>query len=49
MIREDLVDASGSYVVKVMDSSLLQKFNIKEPPAILYYRNGVPMLYDGLF
>jgi len=47
MIREDLVDASGTYVVKVSGSALLEKFNIKEAPAILYYRSGIPMIYDG--
>nr|CAG4640962.1 EOG090X0856 [Eulimnadia texana] len=48
-IREDLVDSLGAWVVKGVSSNLASKYSPnKEPePAIVFFRSGVPLLYEG--
>ncbi|XP_059477007.1 thioredoxin domain-containing protein [Neocloeon triangulifer] len=48
-LREDLVDALGAWVVRVENSAMARLYNPKAPntPFIVYFRHGVPLLYDG--
>lgn len=40
-------DKSGIALVKVSDKTLALEFGLESLPALLYYRNKVPLLYDG--
>ncbi|XP_065340473.1 thioredoxin domain-containing protein [Cloeon dipterum] len=48
-LREDLVDALGAWVVKAENSAMARLYNPKAPntPFAVYFRHGVPLLYDG--
>jgi len=50
-LREDLVDTLGAWVVRAENSPMARLYNPKAPsqPFIVYFRHGVPLLYDGLF
>lgn len=47
-MREDLVDAMSAWVVKVADSQLLQLYSNAKEPVLLFFRHGLPLLYDGM-
>lgn len=47
-MREDLVDAMSAWVVKVVDSQLLQLYSNAKEPVLLFFRHGLPLLYDGM-
>ncbi|TGZ46521.1 uncharacterized protein LOC112456874 [Temnothorax curvispinosus] len=46
-LREDLVDAMSAWVVKTVDSQLLQLYSNAREPVLLFFRHGIPLLYDG--
>ena len=47
-IREDLVDSINAWVVKAAaDSPLKADFNPGDKPTIVFFRDGVPVLYNG--
>lgn len=47
-IREDLVDSINAWVVKAAAGSPLKAdFNPGEKPTIVFFRDGVPVLYNG--
>nr|SVE86195.1 EOG090X0856 [Daphnia similis] len=49
-IREDLVDALNAWVVKAVSSPLVSNFTFGKEvrkPLVVYFRHGVPLLYDG--
>ncbi|KAK4008185.1 thioredoxin domain-containing protein [Daphnia magna] len=49
-IREDLVDALNAWVVKAVSSPLVSNFTAGKEvgkPLVVYFRHGVPLLYDG--
>ncbi|XP_043478524.1 protein disulfide-isomerase A4 [Leptopilina heterotoma] len=46
-VREDLVDSLSAWVVKVVNSQLLRLYSPNKEPALVYFRNGNPLLYDG--
>lgn len=46
-LREDLVDALNAWVVKAVSSSLAKLYNPTKEPALVFFRHGVPLLYDG--
>ncbi|XP_058791130.1 protein disulfide-isomerase A4 [Phymastichus coffea] len=46
-IREDLVDSLSAWVVKVVNSQMLRLYSTGIEPAIVYFRQGIPLLYDG--
>lgn len=49
-IREDLVDSLNAWVVKAVASQLKTNFTATNNPAkplVVYFRHGIPMLYDG--
>jgi len=47
-LREDLVDAMSAWVVKAVDSQLLQLYSNAKEPVLLFFRHGLPLLYDGM-
>lgn len=46
-IREDLVDSLSAWVVKSVNSQLLRLYSPNKEPAIVFFRQGIPLLYDG--
>lgn len=46
-IREDLVDSLNAWVVKAVNSQLVRIYNPSKEPALVFFRHGVPLLYDG--
>lgn len=46
-LREDLVDALNAWVVKAVSSSLVKLYSPTKEPALVFFRHGVPLLYDG--
>jgi len=47
-LREDFVDAMSAWVVKAVDSQLLQLYSNAKEPVLLFFRHGLPLLYDGM-
>ena len=35
-------------LVKINDLELVTEYNLGELPALVYYRHGIPILYEGL-
>ncbi|XP_053984891.1 thioredoxin domain-containing protein [Hylaeus anthracinus] len=46
-LREDLVDSLSAWVVKVVDSQLLRLYSADKEPALVFFRHGMPLLYNG--
>jgi len=49
-IREELVDGLNADVVKLESSPLIES-NFTSPagkPLVVYFRHGIPMIYDGM-
>ncbi|KAK2721831.1 uncharacterized protein LOC136035352 [Artemia franciscana] len=47
-IREDLVDNLNAWVVKIVATSdITKRYSPKGEPAIVYFRNSKPLLYEG--
>ncbi|XP_014280654.1 protein disulfide-isomerase A4 [Halyomorpha halys] len=46
-IREDLVDSLNCWVVKAENSYLVKLYNPTKEPSLVFFRHGVPLLYDG--
>jgi hypothetical protein len=44
---DDECDRYGIQMVKIMDTQLAKRYGIKTFPALVYFRNGNPLLYDG--
>lgn len=36
-------------MVKIQDPQLAKRYGIKTFPALVYFRNGNPLLYDGIY
>lgn len=47
-IRSDLADSLGTWVVKLVDSSLTRLYTPNDEPALVFFRHGVPLLYDDV-
>lgn len=47
MLRDDLVESLNAWVVKVVDSQMLKLYSPNAEPALVFFRNGIPLLYDG--
>ena len=41
-------DLFGNQTVKIQDPPLAKRYGIKTFPAMVYVRNGNPLLYDGM-
>lgn len=46
-LREHLVDALGAWIVKAEDSQMTRLYSPTREPALVFFRHGVPLLYDG--
>ncbi|KAL1140862.1 hypothetical protein AAG570_000790 [Ranatra chinensis] len=46
-IRGDLVDTLNAWVVKAVNSQLVKLYSPSKEPALVFFRHGVPLLYDG--
>lgn len=46
-LREDLVNSLSAWVVKTVDSQLLRLYSTEKEPALVFFRHGMPLLYDG--
>lgn len=46
-IRGDLVDSLGAWVIKALRSPLAKVYSPDGEPAIVFFRQGIPMLYEG--
>jgi len=47
LARETLVDDLGAWVVKAMSSPLVKSYDPTLEPAVVFFRNRVPLLYHG--
>ncbi|KAF2885523.1 hypothetical protein ILUMI_20673 [Ignelater luminosus] len=47
-LREDIVDSLNAWVVKATSSQLVRLYSPTNEPALVFFRHGVPLLYDGL-
>ena len=45
---DDECDLFGIQMVKIQDPQLAKRYGIKTFPAMVYFRNGNPLLYDGM-
>lgn len=46
-LREDIVDTLNAWVVKAVGSQLVRLYSPTNEPALVFFRHGVPLLYDG--
>nr|AEE62060.1 unknown [Dendroctonus ponderosae] len=46
-IREDVVEVLNAWVVKLIDSSMTRLYTPNKEPAVVFFRHGIPLLYDG--
>lgn len=46
-IREDLVETLNAWVVANHNSQLVKLYSPSREPALVFFRHGVPLLYDG--
>ena len=46
-LREDLVDTLNAWVVKTINSNLVKIYKPTKEPALVFFRHGVPLLYEG--
>lgn len=44
---DDDCEIYGINFVKIQDQSLAKRYGIKNYPALVYFRNGNPLIYDG--
>lgn len=44
---DDECDVYGIHLVKIQDPQLAKRYSIKTFPALVYFRNGNPLLYEG--
>lgn len=47
IFKDSPVHQLGLKIAKVIDSELILDFNLKPLPKILFYRDGVPIMFDG--
>lgn len=46
-MRDDIVDTLNAWVVKVVDSQMTRLYSPNKEPVLVFFRHGVPLLYDG--
>ncbi|XP_073972459.1 protein disulfide-isomerase A4 [Rhodnius prolixus] len=46
-VREDLVETLNAWVVKTISSQMVKLYNPAKEPTLVFFRHGVPLLYDG--
>lgn len=47
-VREDLVETLNAWVVKTISSQMVKLYNPAKEPTLVFFRHGVPLLYDGM-
>lgn len=45
---DDDCEIYGINFVKIQDTPLAKRYGIKTYPALIYFRNGNPLIYDGM-
>lgn len=45
---DDECDVFGIHLVKIQDPQLAKRYSIKTFPALVYFRNGNPLLFEGI-
>lgn len=43
------MDTLNAWVVKAVNSQLVRLYNPNKEPALVFFRHGVPLLYDGKY
>lgn len=46
--RDELVDFLGAWVVMSSQSHLMRLYSPNPEPALVFFRHGTPLLYDGI-
>ncbi|KAJ8960327.1 hypothetical protein NQ318_004061 [Aromia moschata] len=46
-LREDLVETLNAWVIKVEESQMTRLYSPDGEPALVFFRHGIPLLYDG--
>lgn len=46
-IRDEIRDSFQTEVAKVIESQLVRLYSPKKEPAVVFFRHGIPLLYDG--
>lgn len=46
-LRNDFKDSLGAKVMKAVSSQLARLYSPTKEPAIVFFRHGIPLLYDG--
>lgn len=46
---DDDTDVYGISVVRIADMAVSKRYGIKTFPALVYFRNGNPLIYDGKY
>ena len=46
---DDELDAFGIGLVRIVDPPLAKRYGIKTFPAVVYFRNSVPLTFDGKY
>lgn len=44
---DDECDVFGIHMVKIQDPQLAKRYSIKTFPALVYFRNGNPLIFEG--
>lgn len=44
---DDDTDLFGIHMVKIQDVGLAKRYGIKTFPALVYFRNGNPLIFEG--
>lgn len=45
---DDEADQLGIAFVKINDEDLAKEYNLGELPKLVYYRNQIPIIYEGI-
>lgn len=46
-LRDEIAENFPAEIVKIVDSQMVRLYNPTKEPAVVFYRHGVPLLYDG--
>jgi hypothetical protein len=45
---DDEADQKGIGFVKINDDDLAEEYSLSSLPTLVYYRNGIPIIYEGI-
>lgn len=46
-MREDFASGFPAEIVKIVDSQMVRLYNPTKEPAVVFFRHGIPLLYNG--